>query len=86
MSDDTLPHGSPSSYCNRGCRCRECRDAWADYCYRLLQVRRTRVMPASVEHGKPSTYTNWSCRCTECRRAQNEYKRSAYWRRKQERA
>lgn len=69
------PHNA-STYTNHGCRCDECRKAWAAQVKRRQAERfalRTVVdgllvaahLPAE-KHGVESTYGNWGCRCRDC--------------------
>jgi len=32
MDETKHPHGTPARYNGGGCRCQDCRDAWATYC------------------------------------------------------
>jgi len=31
MAGSPIPHGTPTGYVNRGCRCKACMNAWATY-------------------------------------------------------
>lgn len=69
-------HGSASTYCNHGCRCRPCTTAWSVKNSSLRQQRRAKTAAnggvAPVDsHGSPSTFSNWGCRCGECLAAWN---------------
>ena len=57
-------HGSPSSYKNHGCRCEQCRAAWAEHCLKR-RIERT-LEPNDPRHGKETTYLNYACRCDPC--------------------
>ena len=70
------PHGSSSTYTNHGCRCDECRAAWAATIGGIKARRHAlrvevdgRMVAAHLPHemhGKPGTYGNHGCRCEEC--------------------
>ncbi len=57
-------HGTTNGYINHGCRCAECRGAWADYCYRRQAERAASNIP--FIHGTVNGYTNYGCRCRPC--------------------
>jgi hypothetical protein len=65
------PHGSPSTYNNRKCRCEECRAAHAADVGRRWAERAERLKtdPTLAPHGKATTYSNWGCRCDPCAKA-----------------
>lgn len=73
-----IPHsrggGSASKY-RQGCRCADCRAAWAEYA-RLRRERKreglVRGVAAGVTHGTTSAYTE-GCRCEKCRTAIANY-------------
>ena len=73
-------HGTPSAYSN-GCRCEQCRQAWADYQRKRRQSMRQEptgdrehVHREGPVHGTPSAYSN-GCRCEQCRQAWADYQR-----------
>jgi hypothetical protein len=72
-----IPHGTIGGYTNHCCRCRACRDVWADYCADLRDVREDRLAkePSLIKHGTTSSYDNWKCRCRPCKDANAAYKR-----------
>ena len=82
--DGVIVRHGVSAYTSIKCRCRECRAAWADYCWQLRRDREEvlRRDPSLAEHGKESTYTNWRCRCDDCRRAWNRARLRRYYQRK----
>lgn len=80
-----IPHGTAGGYVNHGCRCDECRAAFAADMKRQRRRRAERlagVRPkplrsdakSAPEHGKRSTY-DWLCRCSACTAAWAEYRR-----------
>jgi len=64
-------HGTPSTYTNRFCRCRPCKDAVARQAKqdRADRWRRTAanggIAPVK-KHGSASTYEIWGCQCRPC--------------------
>lgn len=64
-------HGTTNGYCNLRCRCRPCRDAWADYISGAKERRAERLKadPSAAVHGSATTYSNWRCRCGPCKDA-----------------
>jgi len=69
------PHGSGSTYRNKGCRCVPCTEAHRQEVKVLRHARwasRTRnehgalVAPDTVRHGNANTYFNWGCQCRPC--------------------
>jgi hypothetical protein len=74
--DGDSRHGLTSSYTNHGCRCEQCRAAWAEYC---RNRRQERSLPTDdPRHGKDSTYQNYGCRCRQCSEAHAAYRRKQY--------
>jgi hypothetical protein len=74
-------HGKYTTYCNHGCRCPACREAWRVYVneknHRLGRHRTWGEYLAQLAqqtpppHGTESRYTK-GCRCEECVRAATE--------------
>lgn len=72
---NTRPHNA-STYSNHGCRCAECRKAWAaqvkrrqaERCALRVEVggRLVAVHLPEDQHGRESTYGNHGCRCCPC--------------------
>lgn len=67
------PH-NVSTYSNHGCRCDECRVAWAEYQQNLRRVRREEGRLPEGGHGR-NAYQNYGCRCEKCTRANTAYDR-----------
>jgi hypothetical protein len=66
-ADGTIPHGTAGGYTNHGCKCAECKRAFAQASARSAQKRRERGLPPGDErHGTLNGYGNWGCRCDEC--------------------
>lgn len=66
-----LEHGNYLKY-NRGCRCAECKSAWAQY---SKDRRKARAEAGSIPlhvHGSVNGYANYSCRCARCSQAASE--------------
>ena len=75
--DDNPRHGTANGYNNLGCRCVECRAAWAAHHRAQNAKRALRGLPDDdPRHGKPTTYTSWKCRCQACTEAWAEYRRA----------
>lgn len=79
---DDERHGTTNGYCNHGCRCADCRRAWARY-QAALKAKRTPPGPGDPRHGTNNLYVNFSCRCASCREAHTDY---AFWRYQQQKA
>ncbi len=58
-------HGTGNGYINLGCRCDECREAYADWMREARARRASRPIPDHV-HGTENGYCNYSCRCEQC--------------------
>lgn len=58
-------HGLTSTYSHGGCRCDECRAAWAAYNANL----RTRLATRKPPRHNDSAYHNYACRCWRCKKA-----------------
>jgi hypothetical protein len=57
-----LEHGKINTYVNHGCRCSDCRAAWASY----MRSRRKTAHSKRHEHGTWNAYNNLGCRCEPC--------------------
>jgi hypothetical protein len=90
LAADDPRHGTTNGYCNLGCRCDACRNAWTryfvDWQHRTGRTRPVAVYRAEVAqraedypHGTPAKYKR-GCRCDECRAHQAAAKRD--WRRR----
>jgi hypothetical protein len=61
------PDDNINLYSNHGCRCANCKKAWAAYNRRR---RAERSAPEVLKkHGESTTYTNYACRCLPCTEA-----------------
>lgn len=58
-------HGTQNGYTNYGCRCSECRSAWAKSVEEAKERRASRPVPEHV-HGTSNGYGNYKCRCEPC--------------------
>lgn len=65
VEDDVTWHGTTGGYSNHGCRCPQCRKAWAAYCRKRKRER----TPENAPHGTTNGYHNYRCRCDRCRAA-----------------
>jgi len=59
-------HGTVKGYGSHGCRCANCRTAWAKCIRKRVTVRSSKPIPPEVPHGTTSTYVNYRCRCQPC--------------------
>lgn len=71
-------HGKPSTYSDRGCRCRRCKTAYRAW----SKTRPARLPKAAVDvadmpdsdHGTWRGYTRWKCKCEPCRQAGRDHR------------
>jgi hypothetical protein len=77
-------HGTTNGYTNLACRCQDCRNAWAVYCYRRQQVRADALSRSAllVIHGTANGYGNYGCRCEPCTKAFSAATLARYHRRR----
>lgn len=59
-----IQHGT-TAYTHYGCRCDECRGAWAAAHAKLIRHRRG-LPPGDPRHGTTNGYRNWRCACDLC--------------------
>jgi hypothetical protein len=68
-------HGTANGYNNYGCRCDDCRAAWAVACTRYRNRWRIIGGPDDPAHGTRNGYVYWHCRCDRCLAANREASR-----------
>lgn len=64
--------GTESAY-RRGCRCDDCRTAYAALQRRKKVERIASKTDAKIPHGTTGGYNNWKCRCAHCSKAWSAY-------------
>lgn len=77
-----IPHGSASSYNNRGCRCDACRAAASAARAQWVASLGDRLFD-EVPHGTPTGYRNWGCRCDACKACRSAEARAVTARRRE---
>lgn len=65
--DRNITHGIRQGY-SKGCRCTDCKAAWAAYNKERREAR-ARGESQTAQHGTYGMYTNNGCRCQDCKHA-----------------